>query len=106
MPQKKSLRAFSSPMADRHTGSYPVTDELLDLTGFGKAAGGWRENKYLAIQAHLESPAGAWDQGHLPYLRAEGQQDLLGQPGRAQHEAALRAVLDLDPGSPSDRPVC
>jgi hypothetical protein len=83
-------------MADPHTGSYPITYELLDLTGFGKAAVRVAGKQDLAIQTHLESPAGAWDQGDLPYPRAEGEQDLLGQPGRAQYEAALGAVLDLD----------
>lgn len=71
-----------------------VAHELLELLGLGEASCVLAREDEFAVEAHFEDAAGAGLEGDFAEVLAEGLEQLLGEPGGAQHPVALAAVAD------------
>src|SRR5688500_9752869 len=91
-----SLRAIG--VAERPLRRHAVADELLELLELGKASLGRPRPDHGVVELDLEDAFSARSQGDLGQLTLEGDEELLGHPGRAEEPAASGAVRDPDAG--------
>ena len=84
-------------VSQRSPGRNYVAHALLQLLRLREPALLTERPHGLAVRAYVKDPAGAGNERHLTYVVLERCEQLLCDPGRAEHPPALRAVLDLYP---------